>query len=330
MNIFIKSSKSVAICLACLFILSCIKSVEKAPTEPYQKPETASVNKAQLIGTIKNPMIAECSGMDISPTQENLLWMVNDSGNGPYLFATGLDGRELGRFFIQNAINRDWEDLVTFMWEGISYVLIADFGDNKRRHKTHRFYIVPEPTLPLPSSDDTINIDSSRQIEFSYPDGPHDAEGVAVDCSNGTILVLSKRDSPPILYEVPLFPPDNENTPIIAKKISEVPKIPAPTAEDLLKPFGKYCSHPTAMDISRDGRSLVILTYKNAYLFECLDNQSWRAPLLKKPKQLVLPSAYEHANLRQREAVCFSADDRSILVTSEGIEAGIYRLNLYK
>ena len=204
---------------------------------------------------------------------------------------------------------------------------MADIGDNKQQHSVHRLYILHEPKINDSSSPQAIKANMAWHIDFTYPDGNHDAECAAVDVKTGSVLVITKRDLLPIVFEIPLEPP-NGSLPVTATLLTRMTCIPAPSPEDLSKPYGKLSSQPTAMDISADGHRLVILTYKHAYLFIRQADQTWEEALARLPQRLELPSPYQHPKFNQREAVCFSADGRSIFIASEGIGAKIYQLEL--
>lgn len=313
-------------CFIFMGALACLRPAVYDQTTPA--PNVEIQKNGQFVGELKNPQISECSGIAASPTQKGLIWAINDGGNGPYVFAMKPSGEDLGRIRIRNSLNRDWEGLDAFTWQGESYLLIADIGDNKRRYNVYQCYIIEEPVLADELSKNDINVDIAWQIKFDYPDGAHNAEGVAVDEVNQAILVLTKGDLRPKVFEIPLFPFSNEGEPIQAKLIETISCLPAPTLADLSQPYGNVCSEPTAMDISGDGHRLVVLTYTQAYLFERRSDQPWAEVLSGASQRLVLPSPYTHSKLRQREAICFSTDDRSIYVTSEGLWAGIYRLSL--
>jgi len=288
-------------------------------------PNTPSLfSRAQLVGRLEDSRLVECSGMDTSSTSNDLIWAVNDSGDGPYIYALDYDGSNMGRLQVAGAQNRDWEGLATFIWQNRPMILIADFGDNKEKHDSHILYIVEEPHVAdLSIAEDTV-VEIAWQIGFSYPDGSHDAEGVAVDVESGKVLVLTKRDTPPLLFELPLIPPKDH---VPAKKITAVSQIPPPTDEDRQQRYGKYRSQPTALDISLDGRRAVVLTYKHAYLFNRPNRGSWLKAFSKQPLTIPLPLPEEQVDLRQREAICFTPVGDSLIVTSEGSGAGIYVLN---
>ena len=80
------------------------------------------------------------------------------------------------------------------------------------------------------------------------------------------------------------------------------------------------------MDLSADGRTLVVLTYKDAYLFQRDPGRPWQKTLSSPPQRIRLP----HPNtgeLVQREAICFDPGTGSLVVTSEKASAPIYTLD---
>lgn len=206
-------------------------------------------------------------------------------------------------------------------------MLIADFGDNKAQYDTHTLYIVAEPESGSGRFVESFTVGVSWRIVFSYPDGPHDAEGVAVDTADEKVLILTKRDRPPLVFAVPLAE-NAADGPVVAVHVSPLQGIPAPSAADLLQKFGPYRSQPTALDISPDGRRVVVLTYKHAYLFRRGIRETWADAFGRPPETITLPLPEETTDLIQREAVCFTHDGNAVLLTSERKEAGIYRVDL--
>jgi hypothetical protein len=304
------------LCLANLTLLAS----PNGPSEP--SGQSMSHGTVQTIGHIESERLVECSGMDSSITDPDLLWAVNDGGNGPFLFALGRDGRDRGRMKVAGIANRDWEGLATFIWHGKPMLLVADFGDNRQRHPIYTLAALEEPRLSASGPDRPILAPVAWRIDFRYPDGSHDAEGVAVDPDAGEVLVLTKRDTPPLLFALPLKPDPSVHI-LTARRVTAIDCIPEPTAEDRRHPYGHVRSQPTGLDISSDGSRIVVLTYKHAYLFtrgpgDCLASVFDRQPVV-----IELPLPQDSPELGQREAICFSRDDRSLLVTSEGRGARI-------
>ncbi len=285
----------------------------------------AGYGEAKLVGRIESDRLVECSGMEPSMLADDLLWAVNDSGNGPFLFALGLDGSDRGRVRVAGATNRDWEGMDTFVWQGRPMILIADVGDNQRRHERHTLYVVEEPGPGRDRLRRSGTVEVAWRIDFAYPDGKHDAEGVAVDAAAGEVLIVTKRDEPPLLFAVPLAATGAGGS-VTARRVGAVDRIPPPSSRDRQHTFGAFYSQPTDLDLSPDGRKMVVLTYQHAYLFSRMPEDSWMSAVRERPALIRLPPPYEGPLLRQREAICFSPDGMSLLVTSEGDHAGIFEL----
>jgi len=309
--------------LIVFFITQVTACVRKNP--PVGVFNGVSCGKVEYIGCIDNESIAEISGIASSRINRDILWVVNDSGNAPELFAVTMDGAVAGTFRVSGVENRDWEDLASFRYRGISYLLIADVGDNKARHDTCSLLVLREPVI-----GNGQDVSGSRDvtpvgvIRFRYEDGPRDCEAVAVDTVGNRIMLLSKRTRPPVLYKLPLMLPGSD-TVLTAERTGEVTTIPAPNEKDLLYRYGRFLSYPTAMDLSTDGTALVILTYKHAYLYERQIHESWKHVLTAPPRRVRLPHP-ETGVLIQREAVCFGNGNRNLFVTSEKSPAPLYRL----
>jgi hypothetical protein len=293
--------------------------------EKKQTVDPAAFGKPRMIGRLGDDRLIECSGMDASLANDNLLWAINDGGNGAFLYALSTGGESLGRLAVNGAKNRDWEGLDTFFWKSLPVILIADFGDNRERHATHTLYVVEEPRLTGKRFKASASCGVLFTIVFSYPGERHDAECVFVDEKEEAVFVLTKRDKPPLLYSVPLAPASADH-PATARKIAEVDGIPPPTEEDLLDQYGKYRSQPTGMDLSPDRRRAAVLTYKHAYLFPREPSQSWADALDTVPRKVLLPLPQLTGGFGQREAICFSPGGDRLFVTAEGRNAKIFVL----
>jgi hypothetical protein len=246
----------------------------------------------------------ESSGLAMSIRNPGLFWIANDGGNGPDLYLAGADGSYQGTLRINGAVNADWEDLDSFVWNGLPWLLVADTGDNNAQRNFCTIYLLPEP--PNPSPGQISEAKPERKIVFRYEDGPRDCEAVAADPAGGKILLISKRTNPPVLYELPLLP-EISSAPLIAKRTVTV-RVERPPAS----PMVPYGNQPTGLSISPDGSLAAVLTYYGVFLFQREKGESWAAAFSKKPE--MLPPHRQ----RQAEAVTFSSDGKSLYVLSEG------------
>ncbi len=260
-------------------------------------------------------MITEASGLAASRRDDALLWVLNDGGNPPVLYAAGIDGSNKGQLKIDGVKNRDWEDMASFIWREKPYLLIADIGDNRGKRERYYLHFVHEPEMP-----GTVSTHVARTIEFNYEDGPRDAESLAVDVLGERILILSKRDHPPQLYELPLFPETGKIQ--TARRITSIVGLPQPSLADIFANpvLGKLGDAPTAMDISPDGTTAVVMTYRSILLFVRNPGMSWAQAFSRPPGRIATHS------LLQGEALAFGACGERIYSTSEQLPAPLWVL----
>jgi hypothetical protein len=256
-------------------------------------------------GNIANQAIDELSGLACSRLSDTMLWAINDGGSQPLLFAVGSNGADLGSVSITGARNRDWEDIAAFKLDSTAYLLIADVGDNSGSRKSCTIYIIEEPTITGVGVKETTTAKIAARIRYTYEDGPRDCEAVAVDPVQKKILLLSKRTSPAVLYELPLEPSQKDSTEIARRKTD---------VSDIVI--------PSAMDISPQGNSAAVLTYNQAYLFVRYAGENWSTVFSRTPKVVSFPV------LLQQEAICFSKDGKSLYISSEGRYAPLLRIDL--
>ena len=238
-----------------------------------------------------------------------MLWAVNDSGNDPLLWALGTDGRLLGTVRVAGVKNEDWEALASFELDGESWLVIGDVGDNDAVRATVRLHYVREPVIDGGKLPEDASVRPERTVNFSYEDGPRDCESLAVDVLGRRVLLMSKRVKPPALYELPLRPHGK----VVAAKIAPRVSIPALDEERsrLLARLARYATQPTAMDLSSDGRTLVVQTYTDAFRFRRGKGQTWAGALAEEPERIPVPL------MPQAEALAFSRAGRSFWVSSE-------------
>lgn len=221
----------------------------------------------------------EASGLAVSPTNKDLLWVLNDSGCSAELHLSGSDGGERGKVSVKDTKNVDWEDLCSFLYKGKPYLLIADTGDNMSKRTDCSLHIVPEPQLPAAGQVLNGKVSVAWTIRFHYEDGPRDCEAVAVDEKAGKILLMSKRTTPPVLYELPLKP--DQDGILTAKKIGEIPrKLPVGMPPI---PFG---SQPTGLALTPDGSMAAVVTYAGLFVFPRDKGEGWATAFARPPVAL--------------------------------------------
>jgi len=308
--------------LAGLHLQACrMAAFDDRPPETAGTITSALYQDAVQMGYLANRELNEVSGLACSRLNHDVLWAINDSGSGPYLYAVDTRGAHLGKVRVRNALNQDWEDLASFQLRGVAYLLIADVGDNQEVRTDYLIYVIEEPAIEQTNDPAGQSVAWNYRIRFIFEDGSRDCESVAVDLQGQQIILLSKRSVPPILYRLPLSNQNGDRIQV-ARRLTEVSSIPQPTLQDIIEDprFGRFRSQPTAMDVSPDGSTAVILTYKSGFVFQRRLKEDWAQAFNQIPQQIKLP------RLRQAEALCFAADGRTLFITSEKIPAPLLRL----
>ncbi len=261
---------------------------------PHEQVQADITQYQQSRYAIQNSQINESSGLACSKRYQRVLWTHNDSGHMPIIYAMSDQGEDLGTFFLEDVVSRDWEDMASFSLNGQPYILIADSGDNFGIYRTYTLSIFSEPDI----KNRSLSAQSPLwQIEYRFPDhGSYDVEAVTVDVPRNKILLLTKKTPHAILYEVPLQV-KNSNQVYVAENTAEF--------SDVI--------HPTAMDITADGRTLLILTYGRIHFYESLQPFYTKDKVkYRKAKQVI-----KYKGLYQAEALCLSDDKQTIYLTSE-------------
>lgn len=275
--------------------------------------ETAAKEWAapKIVAHIATPLVTEASGLAVSRRAPDILWVNNDSGGEPVLYAIDTAGRLRGSVRVRGVTNYDWEDLASFELDGRSWLLIAETGDNNAVRHDCAIYIIPEPDPAALDPTRELTVSVEWQIPVRYPGGPRDCESVGVDVTAGKILLISKRTTPPAVYTLPLRA--SASTPE-AEPIATLTGLTSPQGQQAIfdLPSGRMRAWPVALDISTDGTAAVVLTYGEPYLYTRQPGESWAKAFARPPVRL--PAHH----LSQAEDICFSPDGHSILVTTEG------------
>jgi hypothetical protein len=270
----------------------------------------------KIVGQIEDKSLLEVSGLELAQDANTWAWMINDSGNGSWLVGVDAKGSKIREVKLPFK-NKDWEDLSQFNWNGESWLLIADVGDNRAKRKDVELYFLREPKWGKKiEKRDVIT------LFVSYADGPRDVEAVAVDDKTGWVYLLSKRDPQAQLYGFPLEAIEDDKK-LTLNVLATMHNISQPTSSINKGIVDKYRYQPTSMDIDSKGRRLAILTYQDAFVFDLPDDLKDLGG--QKPQVVSLP---DQEMLRQRESICWSRDGGFLVVVSEGKTSPIVRVSV--
>lgn len=245
--------------------------------------------------------ITEISGVVPSALTPGVYWTHNDSGDGPYLYATDSTGRDLGAVRVAGAGAHDWEDLTA----GSCLIVpgrclyVGDMGDNNRRRHSIVVYRLREPAPPRGPADTLRVVQLLDSIVLGYPDGPHDAEALAVTRGAGELLIITKdRIGPAVLFRASA---ERGNTRRLLRRIG-----PLAMRTGLLT--GRLVTGAT---LAPDDTLLVVRTYVSIHLFR-LAGDSIPVPLTG-ASGLTIPVIEA-----QGESVAFDGPDRLVLTSEFG------------
>jgi hypothetical protein len=280
-----------------LLLWLCSPGCKKQGSTPDPLPFAATPVVAPLLPGI----VDEASGIADSKANRGAIWVEEDSGNPTRVQLLQYNGSLLGRVFIKNASNRDWEDMALAPGPiaGLSYLYIADIGDNNAQYTSYTIYRFPEPALTV----DTIA--AHDKINFQYPDGAHDAEAILVDPATKDIYIITKRDAVSKVYK--LAYPQSTGTILQATPVGSLSFTGAVGAA-----------------ISANGKEIIIKTYSNLYYWKHNQNESIEETLKK------LPVVLNYQQEPQGEAVCFANDGTGFFTLSERSFAPSAGLHFYK
>jgi hypothetical protein len=240
---------------------------------------------------VDDPRLSEVSGIAARAGDPRFVYVQNDSGDSARFFAMDTrTGRTAAVYAVPGARNVDWEDLaVAPDAAGQSSVWLADIGDNQGTRSEIDVYRIPEPARPAYRGSSTtapvVATPRSDVWRLRYPDGPHDAESIAVDPMTHRVYIATKSLSG-------------------VSEVFELPERPDPARRQLLSQIGTVTFHAhghagpfngygqftaTGAAISTDGRLFVLRTYADAYVWPMHDGDV-EAALRTTPVRIRLPS----------------------------------------
>lgn len=301
-----------------LLPLCCLAAcAESSP--PASGPGPAPAEPALVEYLLDSEVVNESSGLARSQRRDDVLWTLNDSGGATELYAISTQGKLLATLSIQGALlNLDWEDLASYTQDGKPYLLIGDMGDNSAFRPVLNFYRVEEPEL-TPSATPQALSATATTYTVAYPNGPRDAESLAVDGEENMAYVLSKRDAQPTLYRFPLASPLPLALPAIMENLGaiNIPRAPADYAGNV-----ESYNWTTAMDFDDSLSRAYVGSLVNGYFWDRADGETWAQAFARPPRSFDLP------DYPQIEAGSFAPGRRdSLYITSESAPMPLARLH---
>ena len=223
--------------------------------------------------------LAEISGLTRSIRHPNILWAINDSSGGPFVYA--VDERTCAiraRLRIDGAQARDFEAITSGRDErGRPTLWVGDIGDNRDSWPDVQVLSVREPKRLM---DQSV---SAQRWSFTYADRPHDAETLIADPMSPRLWIATKQLASGALVSL---------APVLAG---------GSQTEELSRVGGLI----TDGAMSPDGSRYVLRDYVDARIFT-------GPPPGQEILRISLPVQ------PQGEAITWSADGGALLIASEG------------
>jgi MYXO-CTERM domain-containing protein len=280
-----------------LFVTNALAILLASPAAHAQS-ECRNFDTGEEVATLQDDRINEASGLAASWTNPGILWVHNDSGDSPRIFALDHAGETVTVVNLADVTAPDWEDMAVGPCaedDPTPCVYVADIGDNDAERNDVALLRFPEPDLGQ-NPPDTLEVESVDRIEFTYAEGPRDAETLLIHPVDARIFVVDKTAGDPSnLWRVQW---EDDST---AQKVASTS-----TGEDFI--FG---NRVTGGDFSPDGTEFSIRTYNYLYTY-CGED-----PVAAFTEE---PSSVIPVNLKQSEALTYARDGESIWTTTEVVE----------
>jgi hypothetical protein len=262
---------------------------------PLPASAEAAVPAAQC--QITDPRLPELSGLVAVDDQ---LVAINDGGDELAVFL--LDATCQVADVHSAAVDPyDPEDLAV---AADGTVWLADTGDNDAIRATVALI--------------ALRPDGSTSIyRLTYPDGPHDAEALLL-APDGTPYLVTKE----ILGASGVYRPETavvDGGTVAMAKVAAVNMTFTGTAGGPVGQAGQVLV--TGGAVARDGSAVALRTYTDAYVWP-LSGSDVPGALAATPVRVPLPES------PQGEAISFTADNRSLVVVSEGLPSDVTVVSL--
>ncbi|MFH0909855.1 MAG: hypothetical protein V1929_13930 [bacterium] len=278
-------------------LYACLVLVATGPVQAA----TPAFSNGVITGTIQTNLITETSGLAASRRNPGVLWLHNDSGDAPRLYAIDAAGNTLGIYTLTGAAAVDWEDmaLATDPVDGVDYLYVGDIGDNTATRSSVEIYRVPEPVVSTNQSGLVTNLAGVSTYTLNYPDGAHNAETLLADPWSGDLIIVTKGDTPARIYRAPY---------------------PQSTGAVNTLQFSNTLSYamPVGGSVAGSGRQILIKHYLSVLYYERQPGQS--VPDALTNTFAALPYTIEP----QGETVAWDARERGYFTLSEKTSQPIY------
>ncbi len=191
--------------------------VPASATAPTVRPAVLGSGD-EVLCEFDTGLLPEVSGIALSAQHPDTLWMTNDSGGGPYLYALDTTDCSIrATLTLLDTPARDHEALAIGRDEqGRDVIWVGDLGDNRDSWPYARIHKVIEPER---LRDADVPVTTYR---FTFPGGAVNAEALMADPKKERLWVISKQDGVGGVYSLP-SPMSDSQTPMEATRVGASP-----------------------------------------------------------------------------------------------------------
>jgi hypothetical protein len=234
---------------------------------------------------LQDPALTESSGLVVSTRHDGLVWSHPDGGAIAEVMAVDGRGRTVATVRLRGLDPYDPEALAPGLTPaGRPALFLGDIGDNRARRPDISVFRFPEPRRLV---DQAV---ASTWWQFTYPDGPRDAEALLVDPRDGRIWIATKDVFGGGLYRAPRrLRTDGAN------QLERIGDVPGLVTDGAFLPDGRF----------------VLRSYTTAYLYDGPNRIS---------AQIALPE--------QEQGESLAVDGDRLLVGSEGVRSAVHAVPL--
>ena len=274
----------------------------------------------RVLFTFADERIEESSGLVASSVSDGWVFTHNDSGDEARFYVVDRRGRTLARHTMPGVDADDWEDIARGPDEkGRSSLWLGDIGDNAMMRPGIVVYRVPEPAVDPTRTGLDVRTPAPSVFRLRYEDVPHDAEALLVHPRSGQLFVVTKTYlGQSSLYAAP--------QPLRADAVNTLTRVADLVFTTTGTPGGAQFGPGanlavTGGDIAPSGDRVALRTYTDLYEWALPDGDVAAALQPLRPRvRTPLPATV------QGEAVGYTRDGRSVLVSTEGVGAPVHLL----
>lgn len=263
---------------------------------------TADSGRVAVLGDLAD-ILGESSGVAVSRAHAGTFWTHGDRPGEATLHALAFDGTEKGRVVVEGVRGEDWEDLALAPCPGGEAgdcLWFADIGDNNAERESVSVHVFREPA-PV---GDTV-VPAVASVTFRYPEGPADAEALAVEPDGGLLVVTKGEDGTARLYRLQPATAARGQAPGGSATAGPSDEVAVAEAVGALSiDVGRTEDRITAAAVSPDGSTLALRTHVAIYLLD-----------LARP--LGAPRVCQLGRIQPQSEGMDFVDDSTFLLTSE-------------